>query len=110
MVPFWDDIDLREGGEILYRITSDPGCLERARLDVLGAEFAGIDNFNPTFLLIATWYRVARFLGDDSQVGYLKQCSQIACKLVHGFNCIIIIFLTYWNTHFTQCHILRYNY
>ena len=89
LAAFWDDINIFTAGEIFYRVTLDPVCLERARLDILAAEFNGAEDFNPTYLFIATWYRVAEFGGFSSQVNthsaacivMTTNCRSHPCKL-----------------------------
>lgn len=57
----WNDNDIFTGGDIFYRATNDSMSLERARLAILEAEFAGVEDFDPTYLFIVTWYRVIEF-------------------------------------------------
>ena len=65
--PFWDDLfNGISGSNISYRLTNDPAYLQRARRDVLGAQFTGIEDFTPTYLLIATWYKIPH-LGRSAQ-------------------------------------------
>ena len=69
IAPFWTDNDIRNGGDIFYRVTEDPVCLERARQDILGAGFGPeAEDFDPTFLFIATWFEVEGFGLNDSLV------------------------------------------
>ena len=74
IAPFWDDIDNRhvDEGNISYRLTTDPDDIQRAREDVLSAKFAVVNDFTPTYLLIATWYQVPEYRGSDHQVKFLK--------------------------------------
>ena len=67
IAPFWDDVDIERSENISYKVTTDPVSLERARLDISEAEFAGTEDFNPTYLFIATWYRVAEYTSFSSQ-------------------------------------------
>ena len=68
IAPFWDDIDNSVGGSISFRLTMDTDDIQRAREDVLGANFAEVDSFTPTYLLIVTWYRVPEYLQSNQQV------------------------------------------
>ena len=70
IAPFWDDIDNRviNGGNISYRLTQNPDDIQRAREDVSRAKFAEVDDFIPTYLLIATWYQVSHYNQPVQQV------------------------------------------
>lgn len=54
IAPFWDDFDVRQGGQILFRQTDDEILLERVGSSIN-------DDFSPALLFIATWDRVPRF-------------------------------------------------
>ena len=58
IAPFWDDFDLRLGGQILFRETNDESLL-----DTVGALINEIFmwEFTPTLLFIATWDGVPGF-------------------------------------------------
>ena len=60
IAPFWDDVDIRQFGNIYYRQTSSPTLLERARNEIQEL-FPSSVSFFPTRLVIATWDRVAGF-------------------------------------------------
>ena len=49
-------------GTIFYRQTSSPTLLQRARNEIQEL-FPSSGNFTPTRLVIATWDRVAEFVG-----------------------------------------------
>ena len=66
IAPFWDDVDIRRGGNIFFRLTDNANLLQRAR-DQLQGLFPSSANFTPTTLFIATWDRVAGY-GQGSQV------------------------------------------
>ncbi len=59
IAPFWADSDTRnpESGLVWYRIATDPGSRERVRSEVRKA-FPNQEEFNPAWLLIATWDHV----------------------------------------------------
>lgn len=59
IAPYWDGFDLRRGGNIFYRQTSNTTLLERVR-DQL-QEFPSANNFSPAILFIATWDQVRGF-------------------------------------------------
>ena len=58
VAPFWADADTRIGGEVYYRETVDTALLERAN-SVVHRAFVGKKKFQASWLLIATWDRVA---------------------------------------------------
>ena len=60
IAPFWDDVDIRQFGNIFYRQTFNAILHQRARNEVQEL-FPSSGNFTPTVLLIATWDRVAGF-------------------------------------------------
>ena len=60
VAPFWADVDTRIGGDVFYRETTDPNLLQQATDDVT-ATFVEQRNFKATWILIATWYRIAFF-------------------------------------------------
>ena len=70
IAPFWDDIDnsVVNGGSISYRLTQNPDDIQRAHEDVSRAKFAEVDDFIPTYLLIATWYQVPHYNQPVQQV------------------------------------------
>ena len=70
LVPFWDDLDNEiAGSTVSYRLTTNSSDLQQARTDVLEAQFTGLEDFTPTYLLIATWYQVP-LLGQTIQVNF----------------------------------------
>jgi len=58
VAPFWADVDTQNGGEVFYRETTDLNLLQQATNDVT-ATFVDERKFKATWLLIATWYKVA---------------------------------------------------
>ena len=58
VAPFWADVDTEIGGNVSYRETTDPNLLQQATNDVT-ATFVDQRKFKATWLLIATWYKVA---------------------------------------------------
>ena len=58
IAPFWDDVDIRISGRVLYRLTNTS-----ILLDLVGASISSVFNttFNPTQLFIATWDDVPGF-------------------------------------------------
>ena len=62
IAPFWEDVDINMFGNIFYRQTSSPTLLQRVHNE-LQQLFPSSGSFSPTTLLIATWDRVAQFIG-----------------------------------------------
>lgn len=56
--PFWGDVDTRNGGNVLYRESTDTLLLQRVTRDVRRA-FVDQQKFTATWVFIATWDRVA---------------------------------------------------
>ena len=66
VAPFWADFDTRKGGEIFYHVYTDPSSsyLQRATRDVRNAtatEPSEASDFTATWVLVATWHRVATY-------------------------------------------------
>ena len=62
IAPFWDDINIRNGGEIYYRQDTDPVVAEEVRQEVF-SQYPEVGPFSPTLVFVATWDRVAAFSG-----------------------------------------------
>ena len=60
IAPYWDNFDLRRGGNLFYRQTFNATLLDRVRVQ-LQELFPSVNNFSPTKLFIATWDRVHGF-------------------------------------------------
>ena len=72
IAPFWDDSDVRQGGQVLYRLSDNGTLLNQVEFtinDTLGGDFS------PQLLFIATWIRIPEFNNDRSRVSWLDyQC------------------------------------
>ena len=62
IAPFWDDVDITVGGEILYRETQDPKLLQQFTQELINT--TGISSYQPTYLFIATWVDVPPFYSE----------------------------------------------
>ncbi len=60
IAPFWDDINIGQGGSIFFRFSDDEQLL--VVVEMLIREAFGSD-FSPAMLFIATWDRVPEFGG-----------------------------------------------
>ena len=73
IAPFWDDIDIRRGGEIYYRQAFDSFIVEQVRLEV-SSQYPEVGFFYPSLVFVATWDRVAPF---DSSLRGLYNTFQV---------------------------------
>lgn len=65
IAPYWSSVDLRRGGEVYYRTTSNEQLLDRAQEDIL-TQFPDLEGlFEPTLLLVATWFEVQELNGGN---------------------------------------------
>lgn len=76
MAPFWADVDTNNGGEVFYRETTDPNLLQQATDDVRSV-YVGQRKFRATWLLVATWYKVAFF---GASGNYTKKVKSVKTK------------------------------
>ena len=80
IAPYWENFDLRRGGNLFYRQTSNTTLLQRVQ-DLLQESLPSASSFFPTTLFIATWDRVqGRFQGFGPVcmcASAKKICSQI---------------------------------
>ena len=60
VAPFWDDINVLNGGTIYYRQDSDTMIVEQLRRE-LSMEYPEAELFHPSLMFIATWDMVAPF-------------------------------------------------
>ena len=60
IAPFWDDVNIVQGGQIFYRQVFDPLILDQVRLEVL-SQYPEVGFFAPSLVFVATWDRVAAF-------------------------------------------------
>lgn len=56
IAPLWTDLHSRQGGEIFYRMSTDPDTLQRAK-NLTKKHFLTV-NFQPINIIIVTWYQV----------------------------------------------------
>ena len=76
---YWENFDVRRGGNLFYRQTSNTTLLQRVQ-NQLQESFPSAGDFLPTRLFIATWERVRGFLRNFDLVGISVQ-EQLNCKL-----------------------------
>jgi len=78
LAPFWADHDKRRTGEIYFRFSQ-----EAKLLNDVGARIGTAFKypFYPKSIFIATWDRVPRYGGNDSQVGVCTTLSE-KCELI----------------------------
>ena len=64
IAPFWDDIDIRDGGVIYYRQDFSSSTADVVRQGVM-SQYPEVGFFFPSLVFVATWDRVARFNARD---------------------------------------------
>ena len=60
IAPFWDDINIRDGGMIYYRQDFDPFIADLIRQEV-SSQYPEVGFFFPSLVFVATWDRVAQY-------------------------------------------------
>ena len=76
LAPFWDDIDISRGGQILFRTTTDPAIIDIVGNTISDSISFG-DFFSPEVVFIATWNMVPQFSSTNSaEVG----SQSVLCK------------------------------
>ena len=64
IAPFWDDINIINGGLIYYRQVFDSFIVDLVRQEVV-SQFPEVGFFFPSLVFVATWDRVAQFGARD---------------------------------------------
>lgn len=65
IAPFWDDINVNNGGTIYYRQNTDSAVTEMVRQEILFG-YPEVGPFTAELVFVATWDRVAAFNSDFS--------------------------------------------
>ena len=65
IAPFWDDVDIRNGGTIFYRQDFNLSVADKVQQDIY-TQFPDVGFFYPSLVFLATWDSVAAFLSDFS--------------------------------------------
>ena len=71
IAPFWDDIDIRNGGSIYYRQDTDPVVAGQVSLEV-SSQYPEVGFFNPALVFVATWDRVAAYSPSLVDIGLVN--------------------------------------
>lgn len=66
IAPFWDDINVNQGGQILFRLSEDQSLLNAVGSTINAAFNSG---FSPGLLVIATWVAVPEFGSPNNVIG-----------------------------------------
>ena len=82
IAPFWDDINIIDGGLIYYRQVSDFATANLVRQEVV-SQFPEVDGFFPFVVFVATWDRVAQFNGRNDSFNTFQ--TVIASDLARTF-------------------------
>lgn len=62
IAPYWaSGVDLENGGQVFFRETSNSTLLNCSRNDIWSRFQDQVSAFEPTSLVIVTWYRIAEF-------------------------------------------------
>ena len=99
IAPYWENFDLRRGGSLYYRQTSNPTLLQRAR-EQLQRSFPTDGSFTPTDLFIATWDRVP---GRFQRFGLVRKYACINCVIpIQDLQLLLYSFLSLFfrKTHY----------
>lgn len=75
VAPFWADVNTNNGGEVFYRETTDPNLLQQATDDVKSV-YVGQRKFRATWLLVATWYKVAFYGASGNYTKKVKSAGE----------------------------------
>ena len=60
IAPFWDDVDIRNGGTIYYRQDFNSSIVEQVQQEIY-TQFPDVGFFYPLLVFVATWDRVAAY-------------------------------------------------
>ena len=64
VAPFWDDININDGGTIYYRQEFDPFIISLVNDEIRSLYPADFPEFQASLVFVATWYRVAAYSFD----------------------------------------------
>ena len=68
IAPYWSPVDLSQGGQLYHRTSSQETLLQRAQDDIT-SQFPDLEGvFEPTLLLVVTWFEVQEVEGDGIEV------------------------------------------
>ena len=99
LAPFWADVDIRNGGDVWYRESTDKALLERATKDVTYTFVGQQHRFRATWLFITTWHNVSSFEAQNHGLKkvpfqnsfvvfcYLGRLCRCSCHLSVSFAC-----------------------
>nr|XP_006814892.1 PREDICTED: sushi, nidogen and EGF-like domain-containing protein 1-like [Saccoglossus kowalevskii] len=87
LAPYWADVDVRSGGQLFYRQTTDTATLDKA--DTIISSAFGI-NFQSTSAIVITWYDVAFFA--TSAIGQKSRNTFQAVLVTDSNGCGHVIF------------------
>ena len=80
IAPYWHDFDPTVGGSIYYRQIIDTQQLQLFQTCLSSAlNAAGLSNFSPALLFIATWDQVPQYSGS----ALVNSRSMVDCMLLH---------------------------
>ncbi|XP_033727091.1 protein mesh-like isoform X2 [Pecten maximus] len=97
IAPFWADVDIRKGGTVWYRETTNTSILQRAT-DEVRLFYPSQSSFVAAWVFIATWDDVA-FYGSSPDVAQRKRNSFQAILITNGRHSFTIF--NYYNITWT---------
>ena len=78
LAPFWDNIDISRGGQILFRTTTDPAIIDTVG-SIASNSISFGDVFSPEVVFIATWNMVPSLSSANS--AKVSSGQIILCKI-----------------------------
>ena len=73
MAPYWVDVDLWEGGEVFYRVSSTNAKLLQQASDDVTSVYSDLKGFQAKWILVATWYNVPFYGAYDSFIEIVRE-------------------------------------
>ena len=61
IAPFWDDVNINNGGTINYRQDFGSSIADQVQQDIINTLFPDVGSFSPSLVFVATWDRVEAF-------------------------------------------------
>ena len=73
VAPYWADVDLWEGGEVFYRVSSTNAKLLQQASDDVTSVYSDLKGFQAKWILVATWYNVPFYGAYDSFIEIVRE-------------------------------------
>ena len=102
IAPFWADVDTRGTGEVYFMESRDETLLTKAN-DIIKkseSQSRGLSRYEPTWILIATWFKVGYFSSHTDKVVmcilHKYTCNAFTPEIVRN---MYVILYWLWNQH-----------